>query len=402
LTTTDRAGFVRTVSRFSSNYAPRFGTLLTPIVNGIRVAGPFKPEWATEFPRLVLLDGEGLGHTPDSASSLPTGVTNRFATVDAILLVDNGAQPMQAAPSAVMRSVVAVGQASKLIPCFTHFDQVVGDNLPTFSAKEQHILASAENTLRAIGEQLGPWAERALRQRIEHASFFVGSIQEPLQAASRRGSRSIQQFRRMLGTLDGLVEAPTAATAVAVYDKTDLVLAIQSAAENFHDGWRARLGKAVKTSVSKEHWTRVKALTRRLAEGWSDEYDTLKPVADLHLFLQQEIYKAIQSPRRWEGRAPTDDEKQAFFDQFVNRLSGEVMRIATNRLRLEPIAVWQEAYNQSGTGSSFVRASIIADRIYGSAAPVPQLAPVPDRNVFLKEVLEAVEAVAAECSAELR
>jgi len=401
-TSDSRRDFLRTVSRFSSIYAPSFGTLLTPIVNGIRVAGPFEPAWLDSRPKLVLLDGEGLGHTPDSASSLPTSVTNRFSSVDAILLVDNGAQPMQAAPSAVMRSMVAVGQASKLVLCFTHFDQVLGDNLPTFTAKEQHILASAENTLRTIGEQLGPWAERALRQRIEHGSFFVGAIQEPLQGSSRRGSRSIQQLQRMLEAVDGLVERPVVVSSVAVYDKTDLVLAIQSAAENFHDGWRARLGKAVKPAVSKEHWTRVKALTRRLAEGWSDEYDTLKPVADLHLLLQQEIYKSIQSPRRWDGRSPTDDEKQSLFDQFVNRVSGEVMRIATNRLRLEPIAVWQEAYNQSGPGSSFVRAAIIADRIYGPAAPVPQLAPVPDRNVFLREVLEAVEAVAAECSAELR
>lgn len=402
LTTTDRADFLRTVSRFSSNYAPRFGTLLTPVVNGIRVAGPFKPEWATSVPRLVLLDGEGLGHTPDSASSLPTTVTGRFESADGILLVDNGAQPMQAAPSAVMRSVVAVGQASKLVLCFTHFDQVIGDNLPTFSAKEQHILASAENTLRTIGEQLGPWAERALRQRVERASFFVGGIQESLNESSRRGGRSIEQLRRMLHVVDGLVERPDSGAAVAVYDKTDLVLAIQSAAETFHDGWRARLGKAVKPAVSKEHWTRVKALTRRLAEGWADEYDTLKPVADLHLFLQQAIYKEIQSPTKWEGRAPTDDEKQAFFDRFVNRLSGEVMRIATNRLRLEPMKVWQEAYSQSGAGSSFVRASIIADRIYGPAAPAYQHAPVPDRDTFLKEVLQAVTAVAAECAAELR
>src|SRR4029079_18898432 len=100
----------------------------------------YEPALLSSLPTLFLCDGEGLGHTPDSASSLPTGVTNRFATVDAILLVDNGARRMRAAHSAVMRSVVAVGQASKLILCFTHFDQVVGDNLPTFSAKEQHIL----------------------------------------------------------------------------------------------------------------------------------------------------------------------------------------------------------------------------------------------------------------------
>ena len=70
----------------------------------------------------------------------------------------------------------------------------------------------------------------------------------------------------------------------------------------------------------KGHWTRVKALTRRLAEGWADEYDTLRPVADLHLLLQQEFYKATQRPSLWEPRPPSD-EKQAIFDGFVNRLS---------------------------------------------------------------------------------
>jgi hypothetical protein len=108
--TSDRKAFLKAISRFSSNYAPLFGTLLAPIVNGIRVAGSFHPEWLSSPRPLVLLDGEGLGHTPDSAASLPTSVTSRFEIVDAIVLVDNGAQPMQAAPQAVMRGVAAVGQ----------------------------------------------------------------------------------------------------------------------------------------------------------------------------------------------------------------------------------------------------------------------------------------------------
>src|SRR3712207_8445536 len=55
---------------FSSNYAPLFGTLLTPLVNGIRVSGDFRPSWASgEPPRLVVVDGEGLGHTPDRKST---------------------------------------------------------------------------------------------------------------------------------------------------------------------------------------------------------------------------------------------------------------------------------------------------------------------------------------------
>jgi len=52
---------------------------------------------------------------------------------------------------------------------------------------------------------------------------------------------------------------------------------------------------------------------------------------------------------------------------------------------------WQEAYNQSGQGSTFVRAKIIAESICDKAAPIPDLTPSPDRNKFLHEVLSLVE-----------
>ena len=41
----DREEFIRSVNRFSSNYAPNFGRLLTPLEEGIRVRGPFVPDW---------------------------------------------------------------------------------------------------------------------------------------------------------------------------------------------------------------------------------------------------------------------------------------------------------------------------------------------------------------------
>src|SRR5207302_4749370 len=151
----DRQTFLKLVSRFTSNYAPYFGTLLTPLVSGIRIAGPFAPIWSNEPPKLVLFDGEGLGHTPHAAASLPTGITRRLEHVDAVLLVDNGTQPMQAATVAAMRNLASRGQTRKLITCFTHFDNVAGDNIPTFKMKEQHVISSAENALTSIGEQLG-------------------------------------------------------------------------------------------------------------------------------------------------------------------------------------------------------------------------------------------------------
>lgn len=44
--TADREKFLRAVNRFSSNYAPLFGHLLSPLVDGIRVAGSFGSQMA--------------------------------------------------------------------------------------------------------------------------------------------------------------------------------------------------------------------------------------------------------------------------------------------------------------------------------------------------------------------
>ena len=299
-----RAEFVRAISRFSSNYARHFGRLLTPLVNGVRVAGPFTPTWdGSEVPQLVLLDGEGLGHTPKSSSAISTAVSRRIEAADAVLLVDSATQPMQAAPVAAMREVVATGSARKLVFSFTHFDKVKGDNLPNASAKVQHVLASAENVLAAFGEELGPYAERTLRQRLEHARFFLESIHKPLSEATASGRRAISQLHKLLDCIDAVIERPEPAEARPVYDRMNLVLAIRSAADAFHESWRPRLGLKYRPGFAKEHWTRVKALSRRLATGWADEYDTLRPVADLRKELVERIYVFVQNPLRWQGQS---------------------------------------------------------------------------------------------------
>lgn len=179
----------------SSNYAPLFGQLLAPLVNGIRVEGPFHPEWLNGTPaNLVILDGEGLGHTPKSVAAISTSVIRRIEEADAVVLVDNAAQPMQAAPVAAMRELVTTGNASKLLIAFTHFDAVKGDNLATVSARIHHVLESAENVLAAVGEELGPFAERALRKRLANARFFLENIQEPLSVKTKSGTRTISQL----------------------------------------------------------------------------------------------------------------------------------------------------------------------------------------------------------------
>lgn len=402
--TEDRASFIRTVTRFSSNHAPRFGRLLTPLVNGVRVSGAFLPGWNDgQQPKLVLLDGEGLGHTPKSVAAISTSLTRRIESTDAIVLVDSAVQPMQAAPVSAMKEMVTSGNASKLLLVFSRFDEVKGDNLPNAAAREQHVLASAENVLASIGEELGPFAERALRCRIKDACFFVGNIDAELNPSKKAHQRTIAQLQGLIAAIDAIVEKPAPVHAKPVYDRMNLVLAVKNAAESFHDVWWPRLGLKYKPGVGKEHWKRIWALSRRLSTpGLGDEYDNLKPVADLRKQLQDRLYVLLQNPLRWDPAEPTDDaHKQQVFDGLANALSVKMLDLATRRVRAERMPEWQSAFNQSGRGSSYARASIIGERIYDRAAPIPDVTPSLERNAFLHEVAALVESVCADEGADL-
>lgn len=75
---------------------------------------------------------------------------------------------------------------------------------------------------------------------------------------------------------------------------------------------------AVRQNVKKERWMRVKALSRRLATGVADEYDSLKPVADVKQQLQQRRYVQLQNPVSWSGLEPVDDDRQHLYDAIAD------------------------------------------------------------------------------------
>lgn len=82
------------------------------------------------------------------------------------------------------------------------------------------------------------------------------------------------------------------------------------------------------------------------------------------------------------------------FDGLANALSIKTSDLATRRVRAERMPEWQPAFNRSGPWSSYTRASIIGERVYERAAPIPDVTPSPDRNTFLHEVAAVVERAA--------
>ncbi|MFZ5452121.1 MAG: hypothetical protein ACOZF2_09675 [Thermodesulfobacteriota bacterium] len=385
----DRPQFIRLVNRFSSNYAPNFGRLLTPLVEGIRVAGPFKPEWHNgDFPKMVLMDGQGIGHTADSTSSLSTSITSRFRIADAIILVDNAAQPMQAGPCAVLQSLVISGHESKLILAFTHFDEVKGDNLKGTTAKKDHVIGSFDNAVHSIGKSFGRESEPALRSLIPERVIFVSMIQKRLPESAKF---TLSELQRLLVAIESSIVPAAPAEYKPVYDVANLVLAIQKATQEFHDRWKGILGMGSVSGVRSEHWARVKALTRRLGVFKIDEYDDLKPVADLIRLLQIHVSQFLTLPLDWLPSIPPVDSPERIepIDAIKKEVFTRLHEMSKRRVLDERIREWVVAYEHRGIGSTRVRARDVV-AIYEGAAPVPNEMPGPDANKFLFELRELI------------
>jgi energy-coupling factor transporter ATP-binding protein EcfA2 len=383
----EREDFLRAMRWFSSNFQPRYGRLLTPLVQAMRVRGPFFPQELNGIqPRLVLIDGQGLGHTPDSAASVTTNITRRFASVDAILLVDSAKQPMQAAPLAVLRSVATGGYAEKLAIAFTHFDQVSGANLPTVSARREHVIGAVRNALASLRNELGATLVRSLESEVDERCFMLGWLH---QAAEGLKPKVKEQLHELITFVESSITLPEPIPAAPIYDPASLLFAVQAATRDFQSLWAARLGLELKDGTRKEHWTRIKALNRRVADGWSVEYDNLMPVADLFSRLSEAISLFLEHPLDWSGDASNEAERDRAVAK-VRRAVAEVLHgFALQRVIQRHLQDWVRAYGYAGRGSTLDRARDIR-AIYEDAAPIPGVIATEHTRAFLEQVRELV------------
>lgn len=384
----DRATYLDQVRWFCSNQSAQFGRLLTPLVDGIRVRGPFRPlnPQLQIADRLVLIDGEGLGHTAESASSVSTKVTRRFTEVDLILLVDSAQQPMQAAPIALLQAAGSAGYGDKIALAFSHFDQVKGDNLKTHAQKRGHVLASVGNAIASLRQRLGAPVAAALERRLDERSFLFGALDRELDAIP---SGVIAELARLLALFRAASAPDKGAEATPIYATGGLELALRDAVESFLRPWEARLGIVPRDGIRTEHWTRVKALTRRFANSWGDEYDTLRPASDLIGRIQEEISRWLDNPAGWTRKPSDEDEMVTALNPVRSAVFSALHALVTDRLSEQHRAEWMSAYTFSGRGSGVRRACEIR-RIYEASAPPISASMHPTARAFLTEVVRMV------------
>ena len=398
-----RAEFLEQVRRFSSNHAPLFGRLLAPLVEGLRVRGAFAPTgWSDGacVPPIVLLDGVGLGHSLGTGVQISTSVTRRFDLAHAIVLVDDATKPVLDAAQSLMRTVTTSGHERKFAIVFTNFDRVKGDDLGSGKDKRNKVRAAVEQGIAGVETALDgqSGAGRRLRRVLEsNRVFFVGAIHEKI---GERAKGTRKELNAMLAFMcaAGQPERPT--EVVPCYDLANLVLCIRSATDQFQAHWNARLGLGSHEGVRAEHWTRVKALSRQFANTWSDEYDTLKPVAHLLELLSVRFSSFVATPREWKPSNATVEIKDASIARVSAELSKRLAAYISRRMREEHLNEWSIAYARRFTGSTRLRSKDIRS-INEEVAPIPGEVPAPLSSKLLDDFREIFREAARAAGAEI-
>ncbi len=386
LETTDRNNFLQSIRFFSSNYSPLFGKLLTPLVSGMRVEGPFKPHYLQNVPKLIIFDGEGLGHISDTNTSLPYKTIKKFEISDAIVLVDDSQSPMLATSYAVIKTVAVTGNADKLFICFTHFDAVKGDNLPKRSDKINHVFGSVDHLLGKMKSEMDYDVTKFFVDHLHKASYYLANIDEKLKVDEKKYKHTIADLTRLINDLEAAILGKDI-TVAPEYDISTLMFKIRKAAVDFHGRWGGYLyGSA---TIPKEHFSRIKALSLRLGYRGETEYKELMPVSDFTTYLNTQISSFLSSPIDWHPANRNDQERQESIWDIQQKISRKISDYALNALWTNRLNQWQASYDHKGKGSSELRTKQIKE-IYDNVMPIPSEDLTTLSRKFTKDIMQII------------
>jgi hypothetical protein len=388
-----RAYFIKSVRSFSGIAIKSWGKLLTPLVNGIRVAGPFYPAWTEKPVRLVLIDTEGLSHKASASGDIPEQIIGLFNEVDCIALVDSAKNSLtHFAAGKAMEAVVNSGQTRKLALVFTHMDAVTGDNLKG-KARIDHVFGGVRNVVEnQIARSVSTDLSRYLLQHLQSSTFYLGRLD------AAEAVPAYPELRRLLDAFEKTAPVPFAPVAFPTYSHEKLAFAIQEAAIYFRKPWRARLNFEPMADTPPSHWQSIKALSRRYAEGWDDGFH-LAPTTNLLNSLIRAISRYLETPLEWSGK-PNDEEKREVIERVKSAVIKDFMLLCNRRLRELPQPQWNSAFVLKGPGSTYERRTEV-EGIYERWVPIPHSGSDYGTQEFLDEVKEIVYAAVKAVSSEI-
>jgi hypothetical protein len=349
----EREKFIKEIKRFTGNAREEFGKLLTPLVNGVRVAGPFFASTGGRRP-LVLCDTVGFGHYADTASDLHEEYTALCDRADCILVVESAKTAFSSnSLHQVLEAAATTGHVKKLAVAFTHMDSLAGDDvIDDDESQEKALLGLRSAVDEHVAKKLSRESARQLMNHLTENLFFFSYLNVP------NDTRSKEELIRISKHFSTVKPQVPSDAPFPEYDFKFFVPFVIAAIENFRTRWSALLGVQSHSVIDPLSWQAVKAVARRNAQNLNDNYPH-RPVTALHAVLRQELAKFLDEPLGWPGHAPSEEEKQSVINLIKAELARPLLRLCARTLRTVPQTQWITAWEFRGPNSTIRRRSSI-------------------------------------------
>jgi hypothetical protein len=391
--TADKAEFFRWLRPFYQNNRKLFGSLVTPLVQGIRVRGRFSPPpWAaTDQPTWVLLDGQGVGHEQTKLTKInrtvPPELTRKFSGADLICLVDRAVPAMTGDAPILLENLIVRGHQDRLSLIFTHFEDVEAPDLD-LAGRKAKVLEGLSNAIQAIGSL--PKGQRVLLERTaESRTYFFARLNRP----EIRHKPTQAEVKRICDHFAhcGEIASPNFRP---LYNEYQIASVLRTGIESYREDWS-------ESELVSYHWKIMEALTNWIGHAYSDGYPkrNLYPGQDLSQRLVSAVSMALESPTEWHPYKPENaDDESRTLNAIRSMVGDRIDAYCRDALVRDPrTGFWLPAYeNISGRGTKVRRARTIA-RILEDRAQLPN----EGLGKFTKDVWQIVEETIAEvCSLE--
>ena len=397
----ERDTFLRAVRWFCANNREEWGALLTPLVTGIRVAGPFRPHWIAEGEPYdhVFVDTQGLDHEKPT-TELSSEITSIFGQVDNILFVESGKDSLKSQSARkVMEAIAGAGYTSSLTVVLTHMDLVVGDDIPTDEDRKDKAFSGLRSLVaNEVSQNVSREAARQLAAHLGDSTFYLGYLDNKKYPESwdheDRGAFEESlggDLRQLTAHLLQRANPQMLQPGIPQYSFESLGLAVREASVAFQEVWDARLGYKRIEGISSAPWQSIKAMSRRHAEGWFDGY-WLRPIDTLISLTRNVLSRFLEVPLEWlpEHKKMTAEEKAAIIDRLKQLVNDELTEMSRARLWKQPQIRWQGAYEPSGTGSTVVRKQRVHE-LFLTQVPIPQSISDKLAQAWVEEVKQVVQ-----------
>ncbi|WP_377111818.1 AAA family ATPase [Pseudoalteromonas sp. M58] len=298
----------------------------------IRIEGDLLANWLSEDFEFVLIDGEGIGHSlGEKRDTLSARHYDYFNYCNNVVLVDDANDPFAAGGHGAIEGIFLNGYEKKLRLVFSKVDKLEQSDQNAYFRRSLNNLRNAlkKDQIEFTVENKDTYKLNALNDR---------NINDD-------SKKSIQNLLRSIN------KSSETNTVPLEYD-FDLLL---------KDFSNKDLVKNIQSQINCEHWTVIKALSRRLY-NFEVEYKHLKPVSWILMSIMREISHFLQ---RNDLSSEVLDSQNIIKQKF----SQELINYIFFNLIIHKEHLWQQAFEKRGVGSNKERQDFISGQILNVFLP---------------------------------